>query len=143
MTGSIVAAALSRVGKTVLHLDENEYYGEEWASFNLDTIDSWINPKIVEKSAQDAKELVKSPEIFIPTDRSHRCSDIKLEWFCPEKTVKEEPKLVDEGNTVEKEEKEIVGDDEDESWTQEKMKAEHRKFNLDLSPKVGLHTVCC
>jgi Rab proteins geranylgeranyltransferase component A len=34
---STIAAAASRVGKTVLHVDENEYYGGYWSSFNLDT----------------------------------------------------------------------------------------------------------
>ncbi|KAL5288642.1 CHM family protein [Megaselia abdita] len=35
-TESIVAAAASRIGKTVLHIDSNEYYGGQWASFNLE-----------------------------------------------------------------------------------------------------------
>lgn len=34
---SIIAAAASRVGKTVLHVDENDYYCGFWASFNLDS----------------------------------------------------------------------------------------------------------
>jgi Rab proteins geranylgeranyltransferase component A len=33
---SVIAAAASRVGKTVLHVDENEYYGGFWSSFSLD-----------------------------------------------------------------------------------------------------------
>lgn len=39
-TESIVAAAASRVGKTVLHLDALDFYGGYWASFNLDAIQS-------------------------------------------------------------------------------------------------------
>lgn len=35
-TESIIAAAASRVGKSVLHVDENEFYGGFWASFNLE-----------------------------------------------------------------------------------------------------------
>lgn len=34
---SVIAAAASRVGKTVLHVDENENYGGFWSSFNLDS----------------------------------------------------------------------------------------------------------
>uniref|UniRef100_A0A1A9X2F8 Rab proteins geranylgeranyltransferase component A n=1 Tax=Glossina brevipalpis TaxID=37001 RepID=A0A1A9X2F8_9MUSC len=33
---SCVAAAASRIGKTVLHIDPNEYYGGSWSSFNLE-----------------------------------------------------------------------------------------------------------
>jgi Rab proteins geranylgeranyltransferase component A len=39
---SIIAAAASRVGKTVLHVDENEYYGGFWSSFNFDTFVSHL-----------------------------------------------------------------------------------------------------
>lgn len=38
LTESIVAAAASRIGKTVLHLDTKEYYGSTWASFNFETL---------------------------------------------------------------------------------------------------------
>ncbi|XP_013118528.2 rab proteins geranylgeranyltransferase component A [Stomoxys calcitrans] len=40
---SCVAAAASRVGKTVLHIDPNEYYGGSWASFNLDAFNSLLS----------------------------------------------------------------------------------------------------
>lgn len=33
---SIIAAAASRVGKSVLHIDQNEFYGGFWASYNLE-----------------------------------------------------------------------------------------------------------
>ncbi|EFA02190.1 rab proteins geranylgeranyltransferase component A 1 [Tribolium castaneum] len=35
---SIISAAASRIGKRVLHIDSNNYYGGLWASFNLDAI---------------------------------------------------------------------------------------------------------
>ncbi|XP_021352296.1 rab proteins geranylgeranyltransferase component A 2-like isoform X1 [Mizuhopecten yessoensis] len=38
---SILAAALSRVGQKVLHIDRNEYYSGQWASFNLENITKW------------------------------------------------------------------------------------------------------
>jgi len=38
---SIVAAALAKGGKTVLHLDKNPFYGGEWATFNLEGIMDW------------------------------------------------------------------------------------------------------
>ncbi|KAH8316671.1 hypothetical protein KR067_012864 [Drosophila pandora] len=36
-TESCIAAAASRVGKSVLHIDSNEYYGDVWSSFSMDT----------------------------------------------------------------------------------------------------------
>lgn len=39
---SIIAAAASRVGKKVLHVDENNYYCGYWASFNLDSFMSHL-----------------------------------------------------------------------------------------------------
>lgn len=49
---SIIAASAARIGKTVLHVDENEYYCGYWASFNLDSFVSHL-----EKSRSD--ELVR------------------------------------------------------------------------------------
>ncbi|XP_050305481.1 rab proteins geranylgeranyltransferase component A 1 [Anthonomus grandis grandis] len=35
---SVISAAASRIGKSVLHLDENDFYGGQWASFNLEAL---------------------------------------------------------------------------------------------------------
>jgi RAB protein geranylgeranyltransferase component A len=35
---SIVAAAASRNGHTVLHIDSNDYYGGQWTAFTFDGI---------------------------------------------------------------------------------------------------------
>lgn len=40
---SIVAAAASRVGKSVLHIDEHEFYGGFWTSFNFDNFVNHIS----------------------------------------------------------------------------------------------------
>lgn len=42
MPESILAAAAARIGKTVLHLDRNHYYGGGWANFNFDQLTEWI-----------------------------------------------------------------------------------------------------
>lgn len=47
---SVIAAAASRVGKTVLHIDENDFYGGFWSSFNFDNFVSHVN-----KSRDDEK----------------------------------------------------------------------------------------
>lgn len=38
---SMVSASLSRIGKKVLHIDRNDYYGGLWATFNFDPILKW------------------------------------------------------------------------------------------------------
>lgn len=42
LTESIIAAASSRVGKSVLHLDRNSFYGSQWTSLNFRQVDDWI-----------------------------------------------------------------------------------------------------
>lgn len=42
LTNSIVAAAFSRIGKSVLHIDKNNYYGDQWASFTLQQLIDYI-----------------------------------------------------------------------------------------------------
>lgn len=42
-TQTIVAAALARAGKTVLHLDENDYYGGESGAFSFSDLVSWAH----------------------------------------------------------------------------------------------------
>lgn len=43
LTQSILAAALARVGKKILHCDSNDFYGDLDAVLGLDSIDDWIN----------------------------------------------------------------------------------------------------
>ncbi|EPS40543.1 hypothetical protein H072_5603 [Dactylellina haptotyla CBS 200.50] len=38
---SILAAALTRAGKRVLHLDRNPYYGSEYTALSLDELETW------------------------------------------------------------------------------------------------------
>lgn len=42
MPECIIAAAAARVGKTVLHLERNGYYGGDWASFSFDKFLEWF-----------------------------------------------------------------------------------------------------
>ncbi|XP_064608436.1 rab proteins geranylgeranyltransferase component A 2-like [Liolophura sinensis] len=39
---SILAAAFARVGHSVLHIDRNDYYCGDWASFSLHGLEGWI-----------------------------------------------------------------------------------------------------
>lgn len=60
LSESIIAAAASRVGKSVLHVDENEYYCGYWASFNLDSfmshLESSRNDEIMKCRLKAAEE---------------------------------------------------------------------------------------
>jgi len=40
---SILSGALSRIGKKVLHIDFNDYYGDDWASFHIKAFEDFIN----------------------------------------------------------------------------------------------------
>lgn len=51
MPESIIAAAASRIGKIVLHIDPNDFYGSYWSSFNLKSLISFI------KSCKNSSEL--------------------------------------------------------------------------------------
>uniref|UniRef100_A0A673MAP0 Rab proteins geranylgeranyltransferase component A n=1 Tax=Sinocyclocheilus rhinocerous TaxID=307959 RepID=A0A673MAP0_9TELE len=42
LTESVIAAACSRVGQNVLHLDRRNYYAGNWASFTFNGLLSWI-----------------------------------------------------------------------------------------------------
>lgn len=47
---SVIAAAASRVGKIVMHIDENEFYGGFWSSFNLENFMSHLDRNNDEKA---------------------------------------------------------------------------------------------
>ncbi|XP_060596354.1 rab proteins geranylgeranyltransferase component A-like [Ruditapes philippinarum] len=53
MPESIVAAACSRIGQTVLHLDKNDHYSGDWASFNLQGIEKWAQQHMDTKEAKE------------------------------------------------------------------------------------------
>lgn len=48
LSESILSGALSRIGKKVLHLDQNKYYGSSWSSFNLRAFESWVQENDVD-----------------------------------------------------------------------------------------------
>jgi len=60
LTESVVAAAASRLGHTVLHIDTQDYYGGDWASFTLQGLTDWADSKTQPKSTE--KSETKSSE---------------------------------------------------------------------------------
>ncbi|CAD6444438.1 d4c1c87a-24e0-47c3-80f3-5f77ab644d86 [Sclerotinia trifoliorum] len=47
---SLLALAFSRSNKKILHVDNNEYYGDEEAAFSLQEIDTWVKHSVSQNS---------------------------------------------------------------------------------------------
>ena len=122
---SIVAAAASRNGHTVLHLDENVHYGDDWANFTLDGIETWIDqhkkptdPKDIEH--EENEEII---ELLGPTKKA------RYEWKIAEPP--EEPLEKNDDASVAT----VVPSKSEKRWTKPKIKQLSRKFNLDLTSR--------
>lgn len=137
MTESVLAAALSRIGKTVLHLDSNEYYGENWASFTFDAMQNWITKR--RNSAHPCQPLnienLKENEVVHAVKYELNISNIDEKWYNKKDgnslTIKS-PSSGDENSDNTSLEQPESNDD-----IEEYIKKESRKFNLDLCPKVS------
>uniref|UniRef100_A0A182R9D5 Rab proteins geranylgeranyltransferase component A n=1 Tax=Anopheles funestus TaxID=62324 RepID=A0A182R9D5_ANOFN len=109
LTESIIAAAASRVGKTVLHLDTNDYYGGYWASFNLDTFRKYLQAGI--STDCTATEAINNNFLrlnSLPT----AIQNGRESWY-------------------------NFGENGDvDGWNREKIEQEYRRFNIDLAPKL-------
>ncbi|KAJ1403853.1 Rab protein geranylgeranyltransferase component A [Sesbania bispinosa] len=72
---SIIAAAASAVGKTILHLDPNTFYGGHFASLSLDDLTSYINstPKSITAAASS-----DSDDVVVDLIRQPLCSDAEI-----------------------------------------------------------------
>ncbi|KAL0273377.1 UNVERIFIED_CONTAM: hypothetical protein PYX00_006058 [Menopon gallinae] len=137
MTESILAGALSRIGKTVLHLDSNEYYGENWASFNFDAIQTWIarmrNP-VPQCESLNTQNLKESESVHA-VNYELNISNVEEKWYRRtnnESTPQITSELPADGESDPNTDKPETKQEENEEY----MKRESRKFNLDLCPKV-------
>ncbi|GAB6033235.1 hypothetical protein CHUAL_012838 [Chamberlinius hualienensis] len=145
MPECILAAAHSRNGKTVLHLDRNDYYGGVWATFNFDGLKRWINQEQKEKSEEEDvgrfQELLKDGEKMLQCCTLNQVfSNIKVHSYIPEESVedtKEESKSdsAEGGNEQEDKKKSEIGS-KSVGWSMAKLDSLYRKFNLDLAPKL-------
>uniref|UniRef100_A0A0N4Z9B9 non-specific serine/threonine protein kinase n=1 Tax=Parastrongyloides trichosuri TaxID=131310 RepID=A0A0N4Z9B9_PARTI len=109
---SMLAAASSRAGLSVLTIDKNPFYGSSWTSFNFDGLKNWAtNKDDTKKKEYTANFLIEDGEIFLPTNQEFNndgIDNIKFETF----------------NTKESDELEKIS----------------RKFSIDLNPKLLLST---
>lgn len=128
MAESIVAAAAARIGKKVLHLDGNDYYGGMWASFNLECLQKWLDECRAKSSdatvANDNASLAAPGETLVTAGSPFSTvSNIEEEWLLPESLPAPEGGEGDDPNAP-------------QVWSKEKLLSLNRKFNMDLAPKL-------
>ncbi|XP_050090713.1 rab proteins geranylgeranyltransferase component A [Anopheles aquasalis] len=111
LTESIVAAAASRIGKTVLHLDTNDYYGAFWASFNLESFRKYLKVGSGQQTTGSKEEAEERS--FLPL-RTHPTA-VRNGFECWYN--------FDEHGDV-------------DGWNRERIEQEFRRFNIDLAPKL-------
>uniref|UniRef100_A0A673BNH9 Rab proteins geranylgeranyltransferase component A n=1 Tax=Sphaeramia orbicularis TaxID=375764 RepID=A0A673BNH9_9TELE len=81
---SVVAAACSRVGQRVLHLDRQSYYASNWASFTFNGLLTWIQEQQAESQpdeVQDWSGQVEEGEDLIYLSQSDSSSISNLQVF--------------------------------------------------------------
>lgn len=161
MTESIVAAAASRVGKKVLHLDSNEYYGGLWASFNFEGFQKWMEECRQPAKASDDVELpdgiLRNGEAPVKAGNQFSViTNIEEKWYIVEEAAdavegqsssqhtqtdgaedakgQADEKESEQGDSKKTEEKQAPPPSK--QWSQNRVRKEYRKFNLDLAPKL-------
>jgi len=135
LTESIIAAAASRIGKQVLHIDHRDYYGGNWASFSFSNLQSVLDPQTVCQSVVDPQIGDESaPSGLVDKDLTLRSNftsftNVEQQWNI---VVFEE--VPAENDNPESETQSPPN--HKKVWTKEEILKESRKFNFDLSPKV-------
>ncbi|XP_011647653.1 rab proteins geranylgeranyltransferase component A 1 [Pogonomyrmex barbatus] len=149
MTESIVAAAASRIGKRVLHLDSNEYYGGLWATFNFDGLQKWIEDlKTVKSNTRNTNVDLKEDEKFLKaSDQYSTVENIGEIWYIfndadlPDMSSKD-TQTESSGDSAAIEGAEKTDQDKADKkenvkqWSIDRIKKEYRRFNIDLAPKL-------
>ncbi|CAG9856686.1 unnamed protein product [Phyllotreta striolata] len=117
---SILSAAASRVGKRVLQIDENDYYGGQWASFSLESIIKSKHHKKDYGGNESETNLLRFGNDLVSlkniAHKFHMTSNNTLEEETDKIENEEQPK--------------------ENKWTEENLLKLSRKFNIDLYPKL-------
>ncbi|KAM5195073.1 rab proteins geranylgeranyltransferase component A 1 isoform 1-T1 [Hipposideros larvatus] len=82
---SIIAAACSRSGQRVLHVDSRSYYGGNWASFSFSGLLSWLreyqeDSDIVNESPAWQKQILENEEAIALSRKDKTIQHVKV--FC-------------------------------------------------------------
>ncbi|KAK0047359.1 rab proteins geranylgeranyltransferase component A 2-like isoform X2 [Biomphalaria pfeifferi] len=101
LTETIAAAAFSRIGLKVLHLDRNDYYGGAYSNFNLDGIEDWRKANETRNSdcnedeeiPDKVKDLLQNGETVISLNRDNKTAfNIQARFHVRERTAEEQAK---------------------------------------------------
>ncbi|XP_061596449.1 rab proteins geranylgeranyltransferase component A 1 [Cololabis saira] len=127
---SVVAAACSRVGQKVLHVDRRSYYAASWASFTFNGLLTWIQQQQEGSDPEEVKDwtsLLVEGEELIQLSHSEPASISNLQVFCytseedeeddaqrSDPIITEEEKTGDEDAVKETETVSAVSDSKDE-----------------------------
>ncbi|XP_074529250.1 rab proteins geranylgeranyltransferase component A 1 [Halichoeres trimaculatus] len=115
LSESVVAAAFSRVGQRVLHVDRRSYYAANWASFTFNGLLTWIQQQHEEsqpEEAQDWSSLVEEGEELIQLSNSDSASISNVQVYCY--TSEEDKEEEEAPKSTEEEEEETGGAKEDD-----------------------------
>ncbi|KAM4726157.1 rab proteins geranylgeranyltransferase component A 1 [Anableps anableps] len=103
---SVVAAACSRVGQRVLHLDRRSYYAANWASFTFNGLLTWIQEQNEESKPEEVRDwssLTEEGEELIHLSHSDSASITNLQVYSYTSEEEEEAQSADSPNTSEEE----------------------------------------
>ncbi|XP_054873435.1 rab proteins geranylgeranyltransferase component A 1 isoform X2 [Amphiprion ocellaris] len=126
---SVVAAACSRVGQRVLHLDRRSYYAANWASFTFNGLLSWIQQHQEEslpEEVQDWSGLLEEGEELIYLSNSDPASIRNLQVFCYTSEEDEEEEAVSPGPSETTEEEAVKETSETESADSKDEEGNHQ-----------------
>ncbi|XP_071979037.1 rab proteins geranylgeranyltransferase component A 1 [Engystomops pustulosus] len=84
---SIIASACSRIGQRVLHLDQRNYYGGNWASFTFSGLQSWIaDCQREDVSSEDVvinqENILDNEDLFLLNQRDNSITNIEVFTYC-------------------------------------------------------------
>ncbi|KAM3910510.1 rab proteins geranylgeranyltransferase component A 1 [Leptodactylus fuscus] len=80
---SIIAAACSRIGQRVLHLDSKNYYGGNWASFTFSGLQTWIaecqkEDVTTEEPEINKEDILENEEPLLLNQRDKTITNIEV-----------------------------------------------------------------
>jgi RAB protein geranylgeranyltransferase component A len=123
LTESIVAAAVSRIGKQVVHVDHRDFYGSNWATFSFNNLQNILGSDKDFNVIAKEKESQKETRNLLINLNSNTICNIVEKWFIPDEDVQVNMEEVDSKFCK-------------QTWTKSEIVKNSRKFNFDLSPKV-------
>jgi len=142
---SMVAAAASRMGHTTLHVDTANFYGGDWASFTLTGLQEWIkdtnNFEAGEIPLPPASDLLLKGEKFFHLGNNRTNQNLVQNWATSSNhkaeldTKNYDREAVPDEHLSDSKDCSL-GKNENGGWNEEKLMAQSRKFNIDLTPRL-------